>query len=128
MTSESMGPLKLWNIFTDDWLNTRQAMNLLFLATLFAFALAPMLLGIVDPTGMRISARLPLDVVAAIGTVSLLSLWLAMLRYWARLDSSKAYAKRLWFVILVFGFGYGSCIYYFLVYRPQVLRKLRVTS
>lgn len=39
---------------------------------------------------------------------------------WMRLDKSKALRKRIWFVILLIGFEYGSVLYYFCVYRPQV--------
>ena len=56
------------------------------------------------------------------GTLALFFLWLGMWRYWARLDCSTRMTKRLWFGVLLFGFWYGSCLYYFLLYRPQVRR------
>ena len=53
---------------------------------------------------------------AAGGCLLYFSMWF----YWDRLDESKTSTKRWWFVVLLLGLCYGSCLYYFFVYRPQV--------
>jgi len=53
---------------------------------------------------------------AAGGCLLYFSMWF----YWERLDESKTSTKRSWFVVLLLGLWYGSCLYYFFVYRPQV--------
>lgn len=58
-----------------------------------------------------------LGMLAAIGTFEI---WLGMWVYWARFDASKAWIKRLWFVVLLFGFLAGSILYFLTVYLPQV--------
>lgn len=44
-------------------------------------------------------------------------LWAAMLLYWKDFDSSPKYKKRLWFLVIVFGFCYGASIYFFVKLR-----------
>jgi hypothetical protein len=47
-------------------------------------------------------------------------LYLSMWYYWAQIDSSDVWVKRVWFFVLLVGFWYASVLYYLLVYRPQV--------
>lgn len=85
--------------------------------------LTPVFLGRVDPKSLSFWLRLPLSILGVLGPIALFFLWFGMWRYWVRIDSSKVYAKRLWFVVLLVGFWYGSCLYYFFVYRPQAIQK-----
>ncbi len=112
-----------WSWFKDTWLVSRQAVRLFFVAVVFVLALIPVFLGLVDPAKMSLAMRLPWTIVGMVGTISLFFLWFGMWRYWMRLDHSRVFAKRLWFVVLLFGLWYGSCLYYFFVYRPQVTRR-----
>jgi hypothetical protein len=41
-------------------------------------------------------------------------------KYWEELDDSSRTRKKLWFWILHVGVNFGSCAYYFFVYRPRV--------
>jgi len=65
------------------------------------------------------------NVFGAIGAAGCLTIYYSMWFYWREVDASKAGKKRLWFFVLLLGLWYGSCLYYYCVYRPQVtaLRK-----
>lgn len=105
---------------SDDWLISRRADVLFLIAVLLVLMLTLVLLSSVDPSQMSLAIRLPLTVFAMAGTGSLFLIWFGMLQYWMRIDQSTPLAKRLWFVILLFGLWYGACLYYFFVYRRQV--------
>jgi len=60
-----------------------------------------------------------------LGVPAAFFLCLGMWRYWVRLDDSNPWAKRAWFFLLLVGLWWASCLYYFLVYLPQVVRKQR---
>jgi hypothetical protein len=72
---------------------------------------------------MTIWMQIAVCVVGVMGPIASFFLWLGMWRHWMRLDTSKALTKRMWFVILLIGFEYGSVLYYFCVYRPQVIAR-----
>jgi hypothetical protein len=112
----------------DEWLVRRQAAKLFFLATLLVLAVTPQLLGWVSPLSMPAWIRVPWAVLTISGTVALFFLWFGMWRYWARVDDSKRSTRRIWFLVLLFGFWYGSCVYYYCVYLPQVIRRERIGS
>jgi uncharacterized membrane protein len=58
-----------------------------------------------------------LGVIGAVGgAIIYFSMWF----YWAHFDRSRRNMKRIWFFVLLLGIWFGSCFYYFLVYRPQV--------
>jgi len=118
------GPFGFWNWYTDEWLVSRQAARLFFVAIAFVIAVLPVFLGSIgDPAKMSFPPRLAWAIVGMVAPISIAFLWLGMWRYWVRLDNSGVLAKRIWFVILLFGLCYGSCLYYFFIYRPQVARK-----
>jgi len=51
-------------------------------------------------------------------------LYVAMWIYLAVIDDSSPEDKIIWFILMVFGIWLGAIIYYFVVYRRQVLMKL----
>lgn len=116
----------VWTGFKDNWLVTRQAAILFLVSTFFVIALTPVLLGLIDTDGMRFWARLPWGVLGVLGPIALFFLWFGMWRYWVRLDNANRWVKRIWFLLLLVGFWWGSCLYCFLVYLPQVFRRTRV--
>jgi len=59
-------------------------------------------------------------IIGAVGAIGGALLYVAMWFYWARIDESSGWKKRIWFLVLLLGLWYGSCLYYFAVYRPQV--------
>ena len=59
--------------------------------------------------------------VEIVSTFAYLLLYFAMWFYWAQVDVSPSSTKRIWFIVLLVGLWYGSCFYYFSVYRPQVV-------
>ena len=46
-------------------------------------------------------------------------------KYWEELDDSDGTRKKLWFWILHVGVNFGSCAYYFFVYRTSVRYLIR---
>jgi hypothetical protein len=60
------------------------------------------------------------DILGAIGAAGAVLIYFSMWFYWARIDESSGWKKRFWFLVLLLGLWYGSCLYYFAVYRPQV--------
>ena len=125
MTLQKIGPSGLWNMFKDDWLITRPAARLFLASTFLVLALTPVFLGRVVTTNMPLWMRIPWGILGVVGPFALFFLWIGMWRYWVRVDNSRVYSKRLWFLILLLGFWYGSCIYCYFVYLPQVMRASR---
>ncbi len=125
---ERIGPLGLWNLYKDDWLVTRQASRLFVLSTVIVLAMTPIFEGWLDPKKMTFWTRLPWGILGIIGPIALFFLWIGMWRYWVRVDSSSAWAKRFWFLVLLIGFWWGSCLYCFSAYLPQVLRRHRAEA
>ncbi len=111
-----------WGRFRDEWLQGRQAVRMFLVAVLLVLAITPIWLRLADPARMPPVLRALYTIIAMVGTVATFFLWFGMWRYWVRLDDSPRMAKRLWFVILLFGLWWGACLYYLSVYRPQVTR------
>ena len=61
-------------------------------------------------------------------SIGLLGIFFGMWRYWAKIDDSKKWIKRASFVLLLLGFWWGSAIYCFIVYLPQVRRRQRLEA
>jgi hypothetical protein len=112
-----------WNRFKDEWLVSPQAAKLFFVCTLLVLGTTPLFFGKIDTTKMTFWARLPWGVLGTLGPFATFLLWFGMWRYWIRIDNSKGYVKRFWFVVLLFGLWWGSCLYCYCVYLPQVFRK-----
>lgn len=109
------GPVGLARAFKDEWLTTRQAVRLFSLSCALVLAVTPFFFG-VDVSRMPLFERLPLTPLGMFGALAIVFLWLGMWRYWVRIDDSKAYARRFWFIILLIGFWWGSCLYFFFSY------------
>jgi hypothetical protein len=43
--------------------------------------------------------------------------------YWVKVDRSGHARKRLWFVVMLAGAWYGSCLYFYFAYLPQVRHR-----
>jgi hypothetical protein len=112
--------------FKDDWLVSGQAAKLFFASTLLTVPFTPIFLGMLTISKMSSVGKLMWNVVGIAGTVAVFFLWLGMWRFWVRLDGSNGITKRVWFLVLLLGFWYGACLYYYFVYLPQVLRKNRM--
>lgn len=65
------------------------------------------------------------NIFGMIGAAGGVTIYYTMWFYWREMDASKPGKKRLWFFVLLLGLWYGSCMYFYFVYRPQVaaLRK-----
>jgi hypothetical protein len=118
----------LWNKFRDDWLTTAQAARLFLLAALLVLALTAVLFGSIDTTRMSLWARLPVGVLGVLGPIALFFLWFGMWRYWARIDNSSRWAKRMSFIVLLVGFWWGSCLYCFFVYLPRTYKSASIET
>lgn len=112
----------IWTWFKDDWLTTRQAARLFAISTLLVLALTPVFFGKINTQSMAFWSRLPWGILGILGPIALFFLWFGMWRYWFRVDRSVQWEKRMSFLILLVGLWWGSCVYFILVYLPQVYR------
>jgi hypothetical protein len=113
----------IWLWFKDNWLITREAARLFAISTLLVLASIPFFLGKVETQAMSFWTRLPWGILFLFGPIAIFFLWFGMWRYWARIDWTSGSARRMWFVILLIGFWWGSCLYCVFVYLPQVYGK-----
>lgn len=118
----------IWNWFKDEWLITRKAAKLFLVSAFFVLALTPVFLGMIDTNKLSFWKRLPWGILGVLGPIALFFLWFGMWRYWARIDNATEWAKRVWFLVLLIGFWWGSCLYCFFVYLPQVFRRTRAIA
>ena len=114
-----------WDKFRDEWLTSRRALSFFLLGAVFALAEAPILFGWVHPAEMSFWRRLPWEIIGLLAPLGIVGVYFGMWLYWVRLDGSSRWAKRVWFLILLLGPWYGSCLYCFFVYFPQMLRQQR---
>src|SRR5215469_13928383 len=118
-----IGPLGIWDKFDERWIGTRVAARWFLVATLFVLTTLPLFIGKPSPSGALGKAY---GAVAGIGgAISIFYLWIGMWKYWARLDESGRWSKRFWFAVMLAGFWYGSCLYCWCIYLPQVMRSAR---
>jgi len=118
----------VWTRFKDEWLITQQAAKLFLVSTFLVLALTPAFLGKIHTDKMPLWERLPWAILGVLGPVALFFLWLGMWRYWVRLDRSRPWTKRMWFILLLVGFWLGSCLYCFFVDLPQVYRRAGIEA
>jgi hypothetical protein len=110
---------------SNEWLVSSTAVKLFILSSIFVIVLIPVLFTYVIHAQGRTSTAEQIfgGAIGVLGAPATLFLWHGMWRYWARLDRSKTWVKRSWFVVLLFGFWYGSVFYCYFVYLPQVREK-----
>lgn len=118
----------IWTWYKDSWLVSRKAAKLFFVSTILVFSMVPLFLNMVDTTKMAFWTRLPWGLLLTLGPIAALFLYFGMWRYWACIDSSRSWTKRIWFFILLLGIWWGSCLYCLVVYLPQVFRKIRAEA
>lgn len=126
MQLQRIGPFWLPGAWLrDDWLISPSTSRLFLFSAICVIALTPIIEGWLVPSRMTFWMRVPWTVLVLVGVPALFFLWLGMWRYWVRLDDSSVWAKRAWFLILLIGFWWGSFLYYFCVYLPQLFRRRR---
>ncbi len=104
---------------SNAWLVSRTALILFAVASVLVVAIAPVLWGYVNfLENPGFWENLFWGVVGAAGALSMFFIWGGMWAYWTRCDSSRRAVKRIWFVILLVGFWYGSVLYYLFKYLP----------
>jgi hypothetical protein len=111
----------------DDWLLSPLTVKLFFFSALCVLALVPAVMR-ADEAHVAPWIRTSLTALGFLVPIGVLFLFIGMWWYWVRLDKSRAWQKKVWFVILLFGFWWGSFLYYFIVYLPQVLRTKKVEA
>ena len=114
-----MGPLGVFTSFGDGWLVSRQAQRVFATSALLTVALTTVLLSGIDIQKLNLGARIAVGVLGIVGSVAALFLFVAMCRYWYRLDHSRRWAKRLSLALLGLGFPWGSCVYFLFIYLRQ---------
>jgi hypothetical protein len=60
----------------------------------------------------QLIANVLLAILAVLALPGALILWITMLVYWGGGDPSPKWEKRLWFLLILFGFCYGASIYF----------------
>jgi hypothetical protein len=106
-------------LFSADHLRSRTFARLFFVSALLCLAMIPPLTGLVDIEHSPTWQRLLWSPVVLGGAPGALFIWSGMLVFWMRLDRSDRWTKRGCFLVLLIGFWYGACLYYFFVYLPQ---------
>jgi hypothetical protein len=107
---------------SDEWLVSSAAVKLFILSTIFVVVLIPVLF--IYAQGQASTAKQMFGgAIGVLGAPATLFLWQGMWRYWARIDHSRIWIKRCWFIVLLFGFWYGSVLYCYFVYLPQVRQR-----
>src|SRR3954451_15693035 len=123
MNFDDIGPLGLWDTFNVRWMQTRRAAQLFFVASLLILPLLPFFTGTIEPSGDTTFSIVFWGLLGVFGSLSIFFLWLGMWRYWAKVDTSSGWAKRIWFLVMLIGFWYGSCLYCWCVYLPKVIKR-----
>jgi hypothetical protein len=90
----------------------------------FVIALTPSYDAIMSNTVPRIAFQIVSGCIGVIGVLAGMVLFLGMLGYLFLLDQSSW--KVLWLIIFFFTACFGSSIYFFTVYKRQVLPRLGV--
>jgi len=109
------------NRFRDDWIVTRRAAKFFLVSTILVVVLT-VLLGPLQTAKVTPLIRILGGILGITGALGTIFLWLGMWRYWSRIDNSNAWLKRFWFLVLLVGFWWGSCLYCWFAYLPQVFR------
>jgi uncharacterized BrkB/YihY/UPF0761 family membrane protein len=117
--------IPFWDQFSDSWFRTRKAAGLFFISSLLVIGctISDLLWSPADINSLSFWQRLPWGILGVTLPVAAFFLLIGMWKYWMRVDDSRARVKRLWFVILLVGICWGSCLYCYCVYLPQVARE-----
>lgn len=105
----------IWKHVSDDWLASRRANQLFAFFSIVIAAMTAFLLRGVGP-------NFPLNVGGVLAGIGVALVWSGMWHYWVQLDSSSRAARRIWFLVLLFGVWYGAILYYVCVYLPATRR------
>jgi hypothetical protein len=107
----------------DDQIVSRRAVRFFVASSLFVVGLTAFLLTGIDPAKLPFWYRLPITILVMLAVVATFSVWIGMWRFWIRLDRSSKAIRRMWFVLLLIGFWWSSCLYLYIVYFPTVRKK-----
>ena len=102
------------------------AWSMIPMAIVVLIALTPAYEAIMSNAVPRITFQAFSGCIWVIGTIAGIVLFLGMLGYLLRLDQSSW--KLLWLIVFLFIACFGSSIYFFMVYRRQVLPQLELGS
>jgi hypothetical protein len=100
------------------------AARLFFLSTLCVLGLTPAFMRAYENRPAN-WIGLPWEALGFLVPIGVLFLFFGMLRYGIRIDNSGVWTKRLWLVILLVGFWWGSIPYYYFVYLAQIIPKVQ---
>ena len=89
------------------------------MALIVLIALTPLFDTITADIGTRIGFQIISAFVGVVGTIAGMVLFLGMLAYLFLLDRSSW--KIVWLIVFLFTAWFGSSIYFFAVYRKQVI-------
>jgi hypothetical protein len=131
-----MGMERLWKHVTNEWFYTKSAVwvfsisaALVVLSMAFGWSLEfvpesardSLTRAFANPS---LTAQLGFGLTGISLGLARLVVFVGMFRFWAVCDRSSRMARRIWFVIMIVGFvgiSFGTALYCFAVYVPQVL-------
>jgi hypothetical protein len=121
-----------WGQRLRNWLVTGTGPTAMLVSAIAILAITVYLYGLmamhIDAQRFRLASpyfQNATDIFGMVGAAGGVLLYYSMWFYWAWIDESKTSSKRVWFFLLLLGLWYGSCVYYFFVYRPQVNARRR---
>ncbi len=120
---------------TKEWLVTKKACNMLLWSAFAAILLTSLFVffNIVDEDSRvniadRVNDSFVLSSIVGILVTPVIIatgvLYVAMWVYWATVDMSSPDTKTVWFFLMILGMWLAASVYYFVIYRRQVLKHL----
>ncbi len=120
---------------TKEWLVTKKACNMLLWSAFAAILLTSLFVffNIVDEDSRvniadRVNDSFVLSSIVGILVTPVIIatglLYVAMWVYWATVDTSSPDTKTVWFFLMILGMWLAASVYYFVIYRRQVLKHL----
>jgi hypothetical protein len=112
-----------WHRVSDSWLASESA-RWIFGAAAFAIVGSTVVLcNLPRPEEVTPFLKLLLGIAGTLGPLGFFFLWGGMLHYWKSCDLSSHTFRRLTFLFLVLGAGFGAIAYYVLVYLPNTINR-----
>ena len=114
---------RLWNLIGDQWLISKAAVRIFAIAASLAVVVPALVyLDMVRDTGAL--SQVFWATAGVLTALSIFFLWSGMWRFWNKFDQSSRVARRIWFLVVLFGFWYGTVLYFIFVYLRQSSRAL----
>jgi len=113
-----------WRNGVDDLIVSRVALRFFLSGVVCVVAITVFhFLPIPERSEMSFQYKFFLGMFGIVAAITVNFLYWGMWRYWYKFDESDKWIKRAAFALMLLGFFWGSAVYYFTFYIPQVQRK-----